>query len=51
MSGKQSSLNLSIFLFFSFVEIFQCSFNFESSAVKFFCSAEFSVEFSFRCLT
>ena len=30
MSGKQSSLNLSIFSF-SFVEMFQFSFNFESS--------------------
>ena len=34
---------------FNFVEIFQFSFNFESS-VKFF-SAEFSVEYSFSCLT
>ena len=30
--------------------MFQCSFNFESS-LKFFFSAEFSVEFSFGCLT
>ena len=37
------------FFLFSFVEIFQCSFNFESS-LKFF-SAEFSVEFSVSCLT
>ena len=42
VSGKQSSLNLSIVMF-------QFSFNFESS-LKFF-SVEFSVEFSFSCLT
>ena len=49
-SGKQSSLNLCIFLFFfCFVEMFQFSFDCESS-LKFF-SAEFSVEFSFSCLT
>ena len=35
--------------FFSFVEMFQFSFNFESS-LKFF-SAEITVEFSFSCLT
>ena len=56
VSGKQSSLNLSIFLFFlSFfffffffflvLSKFQSSLNFESS-LRFF-SAEFSVEFSF----
>ena len=43
---KQSSLNLSIVLFFfCFVEMFQSSFNCDSS-LKIF-SAEFSVEFSF----
>ena len=46
--GNKVLLNLIIFLF-SFVEMFQCSFNFKSS-VKFF-SAEFSVKFSFSCLT
>ena len=46
VSGKESSLNLSLFLFFScFIEKFQSSLNFESS-LRFF-SAEFSVEFSF----
>ena len=46
---KQSSLNLSIFFLFCFVEMFQSSLNCESS-LKFF-SAEFSVEFSFIWLT
>ena len=46
VSRKQSSLNLSIFLFlFCFIEKFESSLNFESS-LRFF-SAEFSVEFSF----
>ena len=48
-SGKQSSLNLSIFLFlcfFFFIEKYQSLLNFESSW-RFF-SAEFSDEFSFR---
>ena len=49
VSGIQSSLNLSIFLLFCFVEIFQSSLSCKSS-LKFF-SAEFSVEFSFNCLT
>ena len=48
VSGKQNSLNLSIFLF-CFVEKFQSPFNFESS-LKFF-QEEFFVEFSFSCLT
>ena len=46
VSGKQSSLNLSIFLFFfCFIEKFQSSLNLESS-FKFF-SVEFKVEFFF----
>ena len=49
MSGKQSSLNLSIFVLFLFVEMFQSSLNCESSLKLF--SAEFSVEFSFSSLT
>ena len=45
-SGKQSSLNLSLFLyFFCFIEKFQTSLNFEFS-LRFF-SEEFSLEFSF----
>ena len=38
-----------IFFFFCFVEMFQRSLNYESSLM--FFSAEFSVEFSFSCLT
>ena len=46
VSGKQSSLNLSIFLFFfCFNEKFQSSLNFELSL--WFFSSEFLVEFSF----
>ena len=46
VSGKQSSLNLNIFLFFyCFIEKFQSSLNFEFS-LRFF-STEFLVEFSF----
>ena len=36
VSGKQSSLNLSTFFLNSFVEMFQFSFNFESSESLFF---------------
>ena len=47
--GKKSSLNLSTFFSFYFCQNVSVFINFESS-LKFF-SAEFSVEFSFSCLT
>ena len=50
MSAKQNSLNLSISSSFSFVEMFQFSFNFESF-VKLSFQQNSRVEFSFNCLT
>ena len=50
MSGKQSSLNLSNFPFFSFVEMFPFTFN-SGSSVKLSFQQNSRVEFSFSYLT
>ena len=47
MSGKQSSLNLSVFSLFNFIEMFQFSFNFESSERLFFFSKVHELNFIF----